>query len=203
MLTTPMRRTLTASLAVATLLALSACGNDDAPAPSATQTAANGDVFNDADVAFATEMIPHHAQALAMVDLTIERDLDPEVTQLAEDIRDAQAPEIEKLTDWLTDWDEPIPETSRDHANAHGDGELDSDMPGMMSADEMEGLEAAPDSEFQDLWLEMMVEHHRGAIEMAEAEQGDGAFDPAVKLADAIASGQEDEVEVMEGLLAG
>ena len=73
---------------------------------------------NDADVAFATDMIQHHAQALSMVDLTEGRTLDPEVKQLAEDIRATQAPEIEKMADWLQDWDEKVPATMRDHSNA-------------------------------------------------------------------------------------
>jgi len=192
---------LTALLAAMSVLA--ACGgNDDAPDPE-THTAANGDEFNDADVEFASDMIQHHAQALAMVDLTTGRQLDPEVQQLAEDIRAAQAPEIEQMTDWLTDWDQPIPETVRDHANAHGDGEMEmeSDMPGMMSAEEMAELEAAKGAEFQQMWLEMMTEHHEGAIEMAQTEQSDGKFGPAVDLAEDIESAQQEEISTMESLL--
>ena len=90
----------------------------------------------------------HHAQALSMVDLTMERPLDPEVQQLTERIREAQAPEIQTFSGWLTDWDEEIPETVRDHANAHGDhdmgGDTGTDMPGMMTADDMTALEEAP-----------------------------------------------------------
>ena len=74
---------------------------------------------NDADVEFASNMLQHHAQALSMVDLTRGRTLDPEVQQLAEQIRDAQAPEIEIFTDWLTDWDEEVPETVRDAMTFH------------------------------------------------------------------------------------
>lgn len=188
---------------LATLLALGACGgNDDEPAHE-SHTAANGDEFNDADVDFATDMIQHHAQALQMVDLTLGRKLDPAVQALAEDIRMAQSPEIEQMTTWLTDWDQPIPETVRDHANAHGDGmEMDSDMPGMMSAEEMSELEAAEGAGFQEMWLEMMIEHHEGAVEMARTEQSDGTFEPAVELAESIETSQEDEISTMEKLLS-
>ncbi len=160
--------------------------------------------FNNADVEFATDMIQHHAQALAMVDLTLGRDLDPEVQALAEDIRDAQGPEIEQMTNWLTDWDQPIPATMRDHASAHGGGEMemDSNMPGMMSAEEMGDLEAAQGAEFQQMWLEMMTEHHEGAIEMAKTEQSKGAFGPAVELAETIESAQQEEISTMQSLLA-
>ncbi|MEJ7834471.1 MAG: DUF305 domain-containing protein [Nocardioides sp.] len=187
------------------LFVLTACGGgaEVDEAANETRTAPNGDRFNEADVAFATDMIPHHAQALSMVDLTLERDLDPEVQALAEDIRDAQAPEIEQMTDWLTAWDEPVPETMRDHSNAEGGGgmEMDFDMPGMMSEDEMSALGAAPDEEFQQLFLEMMTEHHEGAIEMAQTEQSDGEFTPAIDLAETIESGQQSEVDVMKDLL--
>ncbi len=189
---------------LAATLALAACGGDAEPAdpPDAVRTAVNGDEFNNADVAFATDMIPHHAQALEMVDLTIGRELDPEVAGLAEEIRAAQGPEIEQLVDWLTAWDEPIPETARDHENADGDGEMDmGDMPGMMSADEMTDLEEATGAAFEERWLEMMAEHHAGAIEMARAEQTDGAFAPAVSLAESIADSQEREVAAIEELL--
>jgi uncharacterized protein (DUF305 family) len=168
---------------------------------------------NEADVAFAGDMIQHHAQALAMVDLTVERQLDPEVQALAEDIRAAQGPEIETMTDWLTEWGEPVPATVRDHVNAEddhggehgGDGEhgddTGMDMPGMMSDEQMDELEAAPDGEFQDLFLQMMIEHHEGAIEMAVTEQEDGRYPPATTLAGEIEAAQTAEIETMQGLL--
>jgi uncharacterized protein (DUF305 family) len=148
-------------------------------------------------------MIQHHAQALSMVDLTIGRQLDPEFQQVAEGIRAAQGPEIEQMTDWLTDWDQPIPETMRDHANAHGESEMemDSDMPGTMSAEEMAGLEAAKGAEFQQMWLEMMIEHHEGAIEMAQTEQSEGNRADALELAGTIESTQQEEISTMGSLL--
>lgn len=110
---------------IALTVGLAACGDDDtstagAPDPSEVQTASNGDVFNGADVQFATDMIPHHAQAIEMVTLTDARPLDPEVAQIANEIRDAQGPEVETMVDWLTAWDQEVPETSLDHANAGG-----------------------------------------------------------------------------------
>ena len=105
------------------LFTLAGCGDDgETEAAQAEQTASNGEVFNDADVDFATAMIPHHAQALVMVDLTLGRELSPEVQQLTEDIQAAQGPEIELMVDWLTQWDQPVPETMRDHTNAEDHG---------------------------------------------------------------------------------
>ncbi|HZJ05289.1 MAG TPA: DUF305 domain-containing protein [Nocardioidaceae bacterium] len=187
------------SLLLAAVFALAGCGSDEPE--TETQTATNGDRFNDTDVAFASGMIQHHAQALAMVDTTMGRPLDPAVEELAEEILAAQAPEIETMTAWLGDWDEPVPETMRDHSNAEGEMEMDSDMPGMMSSQDMDELETAVDADFQEMWLEMMLEHHEGAVEMAQTEQDDGEFEPAMELAESIEASQSDEIEFMEGQL--
>ena len=186
------------------------CGDDepaDSPETSATE-------HNEADVRFATDMMQHHAQALVMVDLTMGRPLSPEVERLAEDIRTAQGPEIETFTDWLSGWDEEVPETVRDHANAGHDmgdmegmdgmddmGESMEEMPGMMTADQMAALSDASDGEFEDRWLELMIDHHTGAVEMARTEQEEGEFRPAVDLAGDIAASQSEEIETMRELL--
>ncbi len=187
---------------------LAACGDDSDSGGNASdqQTAANGDFFNSADVTFATDMIPHHAQAIEMVTLTDTRTLDPQVKQLANSIREAQSPEVETMVDWLTAWGEEVPETSIDHTNAgHDMSEMpsmeSSDMPGMMSADDMQALADASDAEFQDMWLEMMMEHHQGAIEMAKTEKADGEYPAAVSLAESIASSQQAEIEHIKTLL--
>ncbi|MDN5894066.1 MAG: DUF305 domain-containing protein [Nocardioides sp.] len=203
-----------AALTLGLSIALSACGTDDSSDKADRSTTKH----NDADVAFANGMIPHHAQALSMADMTMDRELDPKVSALVEDIRAAQGPEIETMTDWLTDWDEEIPETMRDHVNS-GHGDTDSqeqmegmddmgdmgdmgDMPGMMSAQDMSALEEATGADFQQMWLEMMVEHHEGAVEMAETEKSEGQYQPAVDLAEEIISAQESEIAAMENLLS-
>ena len=186
------------SLGLALVLAGCADTSDDS-----VRTSTSGEEFNSADVTFATEMIQHHAQALKMVDLTMGRDLSPEVQQRADDIRAAQTPEIEQMSDWLQDWEEPIPSTVRDHANSEGDMDMDGmgDMPGMMSPDEMASLEKASDAQFEQMWLEMMITHHEGAAEMAADEQEDGLHRGAVKLAEQIEAAQSEEIRTMEGLL--
>lgn len=192
-------------------LLLTGCGEDTSDGSDSADAGAD---HNAADVAFASDMIQHHAQALAMVDLTVERALDPEVQALAEAIRAAQGPEIETMTDWLTEWGEPVPATVRDHVNAdddhggeHGDDGEDGDdtgmdMPGMMSDEQMDELESATDADFQDLFLELMIEHHEGAVEMAQTEQDDGRYPPAVSLAEQIEAAQAVEIETMQGLLS-
>lgn len=207
MRTTWTRRT-AAALTLALGLVVSGCGGDETVSETPSEVSATE--HNDADVAFATEMIQHHAQALAMVDLTMDRPLDPEVAELAEAIRAAQAPEIETMTDWLTEWGEEIPATVRDHTTAgHDMGEMTDpengmeSMPGAMSAEDMQALQDAPDAQFQELWLELMIEHHQGAVEMAGAEQEEGQYRPAVELAGDIVSSQSAEIETMQSLLGG
>ena len=205
---TPVRALGALALGLTLFLGVAACGDDTA---SSDAVGTSPTEHNDADVAFASDMIQHHAQALSMVDLTLDRPLDPEVQALAEDIRAAQAPEIETMADWLTDWREPVPETMRDHANAgHDMGDMsdtmgdmgeDADMPGMMSAEDMDELENASDADFQQLWLELMVEHHEGAVEMARTQQESGRFEPAVDLAGQIVESQTAEIATMEELL--
>ncbi len=189
-----------AATAAVLALALTAC--------TTSEGTGDGKGFNDADVDFAGDMIQHHAQALEMVDLTLGRDLDPEVAALAEDIRAAQAPEIETMADWLEDWDEPVPATSRDHANAHAEehgdgGAVDEDMPGMMSAEQMAALEKAPDGDFEDLWMEMMIEHHQGAVEMAETVLDEGESKKVSSLAEDVVEAQQAEIATMQSLLEG
>jgi uncharacterized protein (DUF305 family) len=189
-----------AAVAAALTLTLAGCAS--------SESSADPSGFNDADVDFATDMIQHHAQALVMVDMTMGRDLDPEMVELTEEIRAAQAPEIEQMADWLEDWDQPVPETSRDHANAHADdhggddgAQMDADMPGMMSAEEMDALEDASGEEFRTMWLEMMIEHHQGAVEMAETVVEDGQNAEVRALAEDIVRTQSDEISTMQDLL--
>ena len=187
---------------------LTACGDDTSDA--AGQAEVSTTEHNDADVTFASDMMTHHAQALSMVDLTLNRPLDPEVQGLAEDIREAQGPEIETMADWLTEWGEDVPETMRDHVNGGHDMDDMSDnmddmghddMPGMMTADDIDDLENSADGEFQDMWLEMMIEHHEGAVEMAQTEQAEGKFKDAVDLAGQVIDAQKEEIDTMNGLL--
>lgn len=206
MVTQHRTRTRTAALALglAAPFLLVACGGDD---DAASDIPADAD-FNAADVAFATDMIPHHAQALVMVNMADGRDLTPETAALMQEIEDAQGPEIEQMSSWLAAWDQPVPDTSgmsmgdMDHGDMdHGSMDGMEDMAGMMSAEDLDELDAATGSAFERMWLEMMIEHHEGAVEMARTEQEDGRYRPAVELAAEIEESQGVEIETMRALL--
>jgi len=150
--------------------------------------------YNDADVMFAQGMIPHHAQALDMAQLAEAREAGPEVTDLAAQIEAAQDPEIQLMTGWLEGWGEAVPDSTLDHsAMDHGNG--------MMTADQMTALDHATGDDFDRMFLELMIEHHEGAIAMSETELSEGANDEAKELAQEIIDGQQAEIDHMQELL--
>jgi uncharacterized protein (DUF305 family) len=191
-----------ASVALAATATVTACGSDgDSPSASAPSTTASvaevGGEHNAADVTFAQMMIPHHQQAVEMARLARDRAADPAVKALAEQIEAAQAPEIETMTGWLAAWGEPTAPPS----GGMGGGHDMAAMPGMMSAEDMVGLEAVSGADFDRMFLTMMIRHHEGAIEMARTEQSDGRFPDAVALARTIETTQVAEIETMRELL--
>jgi uncharacterized protein (DUF305 family) len=172
------------------LVAMTGCSGD------------SGEGFNEADVSFATDMTQHHAQALQMANLTVGRsDLDVEVQKLADEIRTAQLPEIATMGRWLKKWDQPVPTTGLEHSDEGHHVELDTDMPGMMSNEQMSSLERATGPEFRRMWLRMMIEHHQGALTMAENEVREGEHPAAVQMAGEIEKTQTREITRMRAML--
>lgn len=159
-----------------------------------------GEEHNAADAMFATMMIPHHEQAVMMSGLMLdEESISPKIRELAEQIKAAQGPEIQRMSEWLKAWGEPVPVGG--HGMGHdmnGDGKA---MEGMLSAEQLEELEAAQGTEAERLFLKQMIEHHKGAIAMAKQEIEQGSNPAAVKLAEDIVSAQKAEIEKMQQLL--
>lgn len=175
---------------------LTGCGDDGDTAAGSTTDAE----FNDADLAFAQNMIPHHEQAVQMAEMAQQHAASAEVKDLAERIEAAQGPEIEQLTAWLEAWGEEAPTGGMDHGDM-GHGDPDSDMGGMMTGEDMAVLGDARGRDFDEMFLEMMIEHHEGAIDMAETEVDEGENADAVELAERIISAQNDEIDEMESML--
>lgn len=195
----------------ATLLAaglvLGACSSDHGSMDMSTATtvapaAIPADAeFNATDVSFAQGMIPHHAQAIVMADMALEQSSDPEVIALATEIKAAQAPEIEQLTSWLVSWDQPVPDTSSgmDHSMDGMEGMM---MSGMMSEADMTRLGEATGTDFDTMWLEMMIQHHEGAISMSRDEVTGGKYAPTVALAESIIVSQQAEIDTMTAMVS-
>jgi uncharacterized protein (DUF305 family) len=180
-------------------------------------SASDAGVGNDADAAFVQGMIPHHRGAIVMAQLADGRAQDPRVQDLADRIEAAQGPEIQTLTGWLEEWDEPLPDEDMGGMD-HGSGGMDmegmseEDMGGMdhgsggmdmegMSEEDMAALDSAFGADFDRLFLDLMVDHHRGAVDMAETEIAEGSHADAVDMARGIVESQTAEIQEMETLL--
>ncbi|GGW44321.1 hypothetical protein GCM10010503_21410 [Streptomyces lucensis JCM 4490] len=200
------RRAALVAAAATAVLALTACGGETsgsgttagAPGASATATAHNAQ-----DVRFAQGMIPHHRQALEMARLAAGRASSARVKDLAARIEKAQDPEIRTMTGWLRSWGEQVPTAGMDHSAHSGHTGMPgmSGMPGMMGDDDMTALKKAHGRAFDTAFLSLMVEHHRGAVEMAGTERSKGAYGPARRTADDIVTAQNAEIKEMKKLL--
>jgi len=154
--------------------------------------------FNADDVAFATHMIPHHEQAVEMSALVPDRSTNPQVVALAEQISAAQEPEIRAMNVFLVQWNEnPGDSAGGGEHGGHGS------MQGMVDDATMAKLESLKGPEFDTLWLQSMISHHQGAIEMAKAEIANGANEDAKRLAQTIVDTQQAEIGQMKQMLEG
>ncbi|MBB0992416.1 DUF305 domain-containing protein [Dietzia sp. SLG510A3-30A2] len=207
----------------AVALTLSACtdSTDSTEASPAAPTTAAGattsvagtvasgqdEEHSQADVMFAQMMLPHHQQAIEMSDIILAKsDIPADTTALAEKIKAEQAPEIDQMTTWLDQWGQPP--GPRDGHRGHGGGGMPvmgndmSMMDGMLSADELQQLFDAEGTDAARLYLEQMIAHHEGAIDMAQGEVADGTYPPTVALARSIIDTQQQEIARMREMLA-
>jgi len=154
---------------------------------------------NEADVVLASMMIPHHAQAISMADTALKQATNPKVKALARKIKQAQGPEIERMSGWLTSWGAPVPGArGSDMSGMEGMGEQTG---GMMSAKDISSLNKATGTAFDRMWLQMMIKHHQGAVAMAKTALDQGANPEAKKLATSIIGGQSAEIAEMTSIL--
>ncbi|MFJ4437580.1 DUF305 domain-containing protein [Streptomyces sp. NPDC088923] len=186
------RRLTTLALAATTVCALAACGARDGGPSGPRGHGPDAAAHNAADAAFARGMIPHHRQALEMTALAAGRASSPAVRNLAAEIAKAQKPEITTLGRWLTSWGERVPGAMR-HSGAHA-------MAGMMSEADMKGLEKSRGAAFDAAFLRLMIDHHEGAVTMAETESERGAHGGAKALARRIMTTQNAEIATMRKL---
>ncbi|MFD5867784.1 DUF305 domain-containing protein [Corynebacterium sp. NPDC060344] len=152
---------------------------------------------NDADVSFTRMMLSHHQQAVAMAGLIDGRTDNADIIDLGTKIAEAQSREIEQMSARLAAWGED-PTAPSVH---EGHGESAQHMEGMLSDDQMQALADAQGPEFDRLFLEGMIEHHEGAVGMAEDVIRDGENEATRTLAEGIVDSQKAEIEEMKGLL--
>ena len=200
--------------------------NSAAPAQTApTQVDADTQgSHNQADVDFARGMIPHHEQAVEMSDIMLaKQDIDPRVAQLAEEIKAAQGPEIEEMRGWLTEWGvaptsasgamPSMPGHDMGDMPGHDMGDMPGhdmgdmpghdmgDMHGMMSEQDIAALRGAQGTEANRMFLTQMIQHHEGAVTMAQTEVDSGHSSGVVDLARGIITSQQQEIDRMREIL--
>lgn len=213
-------RTLVLPVTLAASLTLAACGSTsdsttsnaggmpgmthNVPTPSSTTPPTTGapavGPHNGADVSFATDMIPHHAQAATMTAMATTTATNGDLKNLADAISAAQAPEIQTMSGWLRGWGAPVPDTA---AGGHDmAGMSGGSMDGMMTDQQMSDLGATTGSSFDRMWLQLMISHHQGAVAMSKTEVSTGQNPAAKALAQSIINGQSAEIVTMKRLLA-
>lgn len=178
-----------AAITIGIGIMVAGCGNNNDKAGGGGSDQAQ---FNDVDVTFAQDMILHHQQAVMMAIVATDRAKDAAVVQLAGEIQQAQEPEIETMHSWLKEWDAEM---------SHSMEDMGHDMPGMMSEHEMSQLTSAAGRAFDQMFLTMMIDHHEGAIEMAQTEQANGKNSEALELAEDIEAAQSRVINQMQAML--
>jgi uncharacterized protein (DUF305 family) len=216
------RITTLTGLALAGALTLTACGGTDtdggtdttstpaaseteaSPTPTGTASDSPGEVsaeHNDADVMFAQMMIPHHQQAVEMSEMLLAKTGIPaEVTDFAQQVIDAQGPEIDRMNTMLDTWGASAASEAEVEGMDHGSG-TGSGMTGMMSDEDMRRLDQAQGTEAARLYLEQMIHHHEGAVEMAREQVETGQNPQAQALAQEVIDAQQAEITQMRTML--
>ena len=150
----------------------------------ATTPEANSE-FSATDILFAEEMIPHHEQAVFMSEIALTNSSSEEILSLAQEIKAAQAPEIEQMGSW---------------AGVRASTHMGHMMDGMLSDEQIQQLRDSEGATFDRLFLEGMIAHHQGAIKMAQKVVGSKSMKVA-NLAAAIIDAQEKEIAFMQELI--
>ena len=163
--------------------------------------------YSDADIAFMSGMIPHHAQAVIMAGWAASHGARSDVAILCERIVVGQQDEIRSMQQWLRDRGQPVPDAKSTRMKMKMNGvEHDMLMPGMLSDEEMAALDKARGPEFDRLFLFGMIKHHQGAIDMVDElfkSYGAAQDDTMYKFASDVYADQSIEIDVMQKMLAG
>ena len=169
------------------------------------------------EAGFARDMQVHHQQAVEMALIVRDATDDPDVRLLAYDIATSQSQQAGQMFGWLATWglsqaaSEPSMtwmtrptiaggeghEHSGDSAHTPGDP-----MPGLATEEQMAELRDATGVEAERLFLELMIAHHQGGVEMAEAVVDRSRTKVVLDLAKSIVAAQTSEIQLMEDMLA-
>ena len=153
--------------------------------------------FSPADVSFMQGMIVHHQQAVDMAKLVRQRTNNEAVLKTADRIEAGQKDEMDFMRTWLEDRNLDVAMQGMGHAH--------HTMKGMASPEQMRELAAANGTAFDRLFLELMVAHHLGAVDMVDELHGvsGSAYDPVMyEFTNDVVSDQRSEIDRMNATLA-
>ena len=185
---------LLAAFTTATIVSSCATATKEDHSTSASGTSTEQVAAHNADdVQFAQMMIPHHEQAVELAAMVPDRSTNPNVIALAGKIAGEQQPEIGTMKALLVQWDVKL--------ESHGSGHAGMAMEGMVDDATMVKLDNLKGADFDTLWLQSMISHHQGAIEMAKTEIADGKSADLISLAQNIAAAQQAEIDQMKKIL--
>jgi len=178
-------------------------------APEDYEGMGDADVVTDADADFMTRMIGHHAQAVEMAQLVPDRSTSAPLAKFADRIRLTQTGEIDYMRRWLEDQGLPVPAAATASSAAPSDGSGPrapqahdhGSMPGMLTDAEMTALADADGTAFDRLFLEGMIKHHAGALEMVDELSSAGRDETVQEFAANVAADQIAEIDRMSRLL--
>lgn len=173
-----MNRTMVAGLVI--LLGLAA-GFTLAQTP---ETRSDNSEFNGQDIMFMNMMIVHHDQAIEMAELSENRTDNENILELSDNISEAQRAENEQMTTWMN-------ELAYEAGNHHP-------MAGMATEEEMQRLKSSEGENFDRLFAELMIEHHRGGIEMARNFREVGKHPELGEMQTQMVETQQSEIGKME-----
>lgn len=168
-----------------------------------------------AEAGFARDMQVHHQQGVELAMIVRDATDDPDVRLLAYDIATTQAQQSGQMYGWLNEWGlsqaGSEPSMTWMTRPAEGDGahethsathEPGAPMPGLATPAQIEELRGLEGQAAEVMFLELMIAHHQGAVEMADAVLERSSNDVVVDLADSIVSSQTAEIELMTDMLA-
>ena len=181
-------------LGLVAILGLAACSSDQALGPAATNTDAIASTIRVAsepapdrataryEIDFMQDMIDHHAMAVMMAEMCVEKAVHEELRQLCEDIIAAQSAEIRQMQGWLQEW--------------YGISYAPEMKPGAMK--QMEKLAAMSGAEFEIAFMEMMIKHHAKAVKEGEQCVERVYHEELRELCENIIATQTAEIELMQ-----
>ncbi|GAA1087776.1 DUF305 domain-containing protein [Kitasatospora arboriphila] len=156
------------------------------------------------EAGFARDMATHHQQAIDMSFIVRDRTQDEEVRNLAFDIINTQANQRGMMSGWLDQWgltqsSSAKPMAWMGHSYAAHDGSL---MPGMATNTDLAKLRSLSGRDAEVLYLQLMIEHHKGGVAMAQAYVDVARNDVEKRLAQTMVNGQKSEIDLMTSMLA-